>query len=74
MGTVVLHGYLLFWFLPHQKIAEVMVEIYEAAMAAGDVDKGMYTLCFNLRFQLFGGSNLSLLSQTYAKALAQMVS
>ena len=69
----VLNVYLLFWFLPHQEIASVMVQTFEDLMASGDVDNGMYALFFCLRFQLFGGSNLFILSQSYAKSLTQMV-
>lgn len=73
MGTDVLYNYLLFWFLPHQELARKLVEIYEVEMTAGVVDNGMYAMNGILQAQLFGGSNLSLLSQSYVKAVAQMV-
>jgi len=68
-----LYGFLLFWFIPHQKVANVLIDTYEAGMSVGDVDGAMYALCVSMRFSFFGGVNLSLLSQSYVKALKQMV-
>ena len=72
--TVALYGYLQFWFVPHQEISTLLFETYEAGMRIGDVDNAIASLTLSLRFSLFGGMNLSLLSQSYFKHLKQIVS
>ena len=37
-SLVVLHGFLLFWFDPHQEIATKLLGTYEMGMKIGDVD------------------------------------
>jgi len=70
----VLYGFLLFWFIPHQEAANALFSTYEAGMRSGDVCNAMYALTVSMRFSLFGGMNLSLLSQAYSKHLKQIVS
>ena len=72
--TVTLYGFLLFWFIPHREVAGILLDTYEAGMRVGDVDTAMYALCLSMRFSLFAGVNLSLLSKSYEKSLTQMVS
>jgi hypothetical protein len=70
---VALYGYLLFWFISHQDIAKKLVKTYEAGMRVGDVDNAVGALTVSLRFSLFGGMHLSLLSQAYGKHLRHIV-
>ncbi len=72
-SAVTLYGFNFFWFITHQKVASKMTEIYEAAMRVGEIDSAMYCLCLGMRFSFFGGVNLSILSQSYTKALKKMV-
>ena len=74
MSTVTLYGYLFFWFLSHQEVASKLFDAYEAGMRVGDVDTAMYAFQNSMRFSFFGGTNLSILSQSYATAFKQMVS
>jgi len=69
---LVLYGFVLFWFAPHHQVADLLFSTYEAGMRIGDVDNAMYALTLNMRFCLFGGTNLSLLSQAYGKHLKQI--
>ena len=46
---------------------------YEAGMRVGDVDNAVCALTISLRFSLFGGMHLSLLSQAYGKHLRHIV-
>merc|ERR1712194_488521 len=67
MGS--LYGYLLFWFIPHHDVAKRLFSTYEAGMRVGDVDNAVCALTISLRFSLFGGMHLALLSQAYGKHL-----
>jgi len=69
---MILYGFLLFWFIPHQEVANLLFETYEAGMRIGDVDNAMLALTLSMRFSLFGGMNLPLLSQAYGKHLKQI--
>ena len=72
--AVALYGFLLFWFIPHREVANLLFDAYEAGMRIGDVDAAISALALSLRFSFFGGMNLSLLSQAYEKHLKHMVS
>lgn len=69
----IVYGQIEIWFLPPKQSIQELFSTYQLGMKLGDFSNSMYPLGLSLRFALFEGENLSLLSHSCSENLKKMV-
>lgn len=69
-----LYGFVWFWFIPLQESADLLQELYETSLRLGEMESAYLAFSLGLRFSIFRGERLSILSQSIGKQLQSMVS
>ena len=68
----VAHAFVLHWTLPAYTCMKPLLRAYDVGMSTGDVESGIWGICFYLEFAIYGGRSLKPIEADYRVYTKQM--